>query len=62
MGIMDRIRHLCSKAMSAKQRDVEGILAELRSALREYRQTVLVNAEKSRINNSRSPNYPRQAA
>jgi hypothetical protein len=62
MGIMDRIRQLCSKAMSAKQPDVEGILAELSSALREYRQTVKGTAEKPRITNSRRPDLPSQAA
>jgi hypothetical protein len=61
MGIMDRIRQLCSKAMSAKQRDVEGILAELRSALREYRETVVRTAEKPRVN-TRRPDLPSQAA
>jgi len=62
MGIMDRIRELCAKAMSAKHRDVEGILAELRSALREYRQTAGVTVAKARRNPSRRPDLPRQAA
>jgi len=62
MGIIDRIRELCSKAMSAQQRDVEGILAELRSALHEYRQTAGRAWEGPRVNNSPRPNLRSRAA